>query len=1798
MLTIIDPEFISKEEEILDELKRNGLNHLTGSPALGWNYVIDHVWITMEMQKFLADKRGRELVILDVGCGRSKLHNFLEKKFNISILGIDRPYGYCHQNKTDNVDYYEDFLEMNSFDENSVDAIFWLSAIEHNEPEKIRELYKKSMALLKDGGLFLATFALSDKTSWLEASQQTNLSIPDSMDIFDEKSVQHTLDEIREKYRANVLYLRDKYQKRYQKFNCNDPEFVVGGIKKIKTATSADEVPCHDAQEKSRDYLYLFVPSNDTHVHLMNPVAQKLESAKFMIFETRQENAEYYLNKLGHEYFKYQNGILRSINPSVVIFANDWGPEERQLVKEVKSLGIPTVCLQEGCLDFIDTSINRMMHADYAFMQGPLMKKYIRRSDNVIITGNPKYDSMNDLPLPDKPVVLINANFTYGIYEDIRDQWVADAVSACRGLNLDFFISQHPRDRGEFPVDYHAVRSDAFKLKPQIEKSSLILTRFSTIIYEAVIQGRGVVYYNPHKEPFRIFTEDDTGAIEIASSRTDLAEAIKKALEGLDHKKEERDSFILKHCNTVDHDASEKCAEQLRLIAETDGRSTGDAKQQNLRDDEDHEVMVSVIVPTHNRPEMVADAVKSVLDQKYKNFELLVVNDAGPDIEPIITSMNGKSNITYVRHSVNRGLAAARNTGIKLSRGKYIAYLDDDDIFYPDHLETLVHYLENSDHKIVYTDAHRAHQVKENGQYVTQKIDLPYSQDFDYDQILVSNFVPVLCFMHEKSCLDKTGLFDESLPVVEDWDLWIRMSRFYEMPHIKKVTAEFRSRDDGTSMTSKGMEAFYRTGIAVHKKYRDYAKDKPHVLDAQKRAYMMYNLEMISHNSPDKGNDLNNRIKLAATFISESKFLQAIDEYAELAKQYPDIEVFYAVLCDLYSLEGRSDIPGEWVTRTIMFDPSYSDSFIDMTARLIEDKQYADAEKILTAVEKASTDNCEVLDTLNSLRSEMIVQSDTKNNKRATMNEKSAGHDIKGMASIIIPVMNNLEYTKQCLEALSLNTAYEPYEVIIIDNASTDGTGEFLKCLEGNVKIITNGENLGFARSCNQGAMAAEGEFLVFLNNDTVPEPGWLDSMVSVADGNPDVAVVGSKLLYPDDRVQHAGVVFGCRESGLSISHIYKGIEREHPAVNYLREFNAVTAACMLVKRNVFLALDMFDEGFLNGYEDVDFCLRVREKGLKIMYNPESTLLHYEESTEGRLDHGERNTLHFLSKWKGKIEPDEETKVHEDGFRIEYLPDNRALINCSEQQDKCISEEGKKYEYKRRPENEEILPEMKSGEMNKKKLAIVRGANINKWEMQNYEPLRDMYSITAYTTEPHVFDLSHIQFPVVKLPCESQGLLLDMKGLEDHLSDKDLIYSADITYRFSEQAVQAKQKYGCKVVCLEWENIPFNYDQYEEVHRIKKTVRHGADHFIAVTQRAKEALMLEGVSEARIDVVPMGVDLNVFKPDKKNIERDREKIGIGNDEIVVLFIGRMVWEKGIYDLIHAATGVIRDDSIKERFVRFLIIGKGPELDGVHKRITDLGIGSHVTLLEEYPYHYMHRLHNLSDIFVLPSISTRDWQEQFGMVLIESMACGKPVISTRSGSIPEVVGDDGILIQPNDHLSLYGAIKKLILDHALRAELGARALSRAKKMFDSQRTAERIRLIFEKVLNKKTEEERLNEDFMKGMQLWKEGSRVDGFEVLCRTFEEDPDRKNVLDSIVQTGRELKRHDAVENYIREYLLYHPANLDALASLAQTLIDTGKIDRAEDELAKIFIFDREHRRAVSLVKEIEAARKQVKV
>ncbi len=393
------------------------------------------------------------------------------------------------------------------------------------------------------------------------------------------------------------------------------------------------------------------------------------------------------------------------------------------------------------------------------------------------------------------------------------------------------------------------------------------------------------------------------------------------------------------------------------------------------------------------------------------------------------------------------------------------------------------------------------------------------------------------------------------------------------------------------------------------------------------------------------------------------------------------------------------------------------------------------------------------------------------------------------------------------------------------------------------------------------------------------------------------------------------------------------------------------------------------------------------------------------------------------------------------------------------------------------------------------KIAIIRGPYLNKFDMQNFEPMLDSCDLTAFYCEEMwrtSESVKNIKIPkkklrslegvmglqvskVLRYPFGLIGYRHHMIGLENELKSYDIAHPGETYHANSYQCIKAKRRCGTKVVVTCWENIPFfnetpNLRGYVKSNYIKKAVREEADLFIAITERAKEALIYEGVPEEKITVIPAGVDLERFKPRPKDNEI-LESFGLYKGDFIILFVGVISVYKGIYELIYAAKRLFLDkdlDSVKER-LKFVIVGNGEEEQRIKKLVKKLGIFEHFVFAGHQPYMQIHRFYSIADVFTLPSKPIKTWQEQFGMVFAEAMASGLPIVSTLCGSIPEVLGDAAVLVQPADAYSLYQGLKKVIINDELRGELRLRARKRAEENFNPEKIAMRIKEEYEKIM---------------------------------------------------------------------------------------------------------------------------------
>lgn len=372
------------------------------------------------------------------------------------------------------------------------------------------------------------------------------------------------------------------------------------------------------------------------------------------------------------------------------------------------------------------------------------------------------------------------------------------------------------------------------------------------------------------------------------------------------------------------------------------------------------------------------------------------------------------------------------------------------------------------------------------------------------------------------------------------------------------------------------------------------------------------------------------------------------------------------------------------------------------------------------------------------------------------------------------------------------------------------------------------------------------------------------------------------------------------------------------------------------------------------------------------------------------------------------------------------------------------------------------------------KIALVRGAFLNQYESQIYYPLVKKHQITAFCSEKPIHD--KFPFEVVKCPSPMDigfGPLSKFKmpvlnrlfidahwliGLEEKLDGFDIAHCADTFYHFTHQCVIAKRQGKVKkVVATVFENIPFNNEGIWGRKKFKQEAIKEIDHFIAISERSKAALMLEGAPEQKITVIGQRIDTKRFTP-RKTLNK--------SNKLTILFSGRLEFYKGVYEVIYSAKRLVSDKTLKDYTLNFVIVGEGTQKEKLIALVKKLDLSKNFTF-KSVPYDKMPEIYQQADIFVAPSRATPTYQEQFSTVLLEAQASGLPIVTTASGGIPENVENAALIANPGDFYSICNAIKKFILLPKLRLNYGHRAINHVKK-YDISLGAIKIEKIYYKI----------------------------------------------------------------------------------------------------------------------------------
>ena len=633
--------------------------------------------------------------------------------------------------------------------------------------------------------------------------------------------------------------------------------------------------------------------------------------------------------------------------------------------------------------------------------------------------------------------------------------------------------------------------------------------------------------------------------------------------------------------------------------------------------------------------------------------------------------------------------------------------------------------------------------------------------------------------------------------------------------------------------------------------------------------------------------------------------------------------------------------------------------------------------------------------------------------------------------TIVIPTKNKLNLLQTCLNSLE-KTTYENYQVVVIDNESDDPkTLAYLKQIPHKVLQIGNeGAGFNFAAINNRAVEAVDSDYVLFLNNDTeVIFPQWLSQMMGFAQSQ-GVGAVGARLLYPDDKIQHAGVIHGLYHGlagpAFKTAPIWDFGYLAYAKVN--RNYSAVTAACLLTPRELFLELGGFDEQeFAVAYNDVDYCYRLVEEGYRCVYCPTAELIHYEGVSRGFVDNPKEPAT-FKRKYADKVDPWYSPHLSLSNEQFGIQP--RKVVMGS-------------------------LEPIKT---------LMFTHNLN-WEGAP----SSQYELTVKLKETGVIQ------PVVYSPqdgplrkdYEERGIPVYLKGhpLEDVVTDElyeqaisrlaqfiqelgiELVYGNTLQTFY---AIAAAQHVGIPSIWNVRESEPWQtyfsnfggeiagraLECFKFPYRIVFVADATRNRYLPLNSHHNFTVIHNGLNLERLDLERLDLE-RLEKTDKIwTREEARKSLNVADEEIALLLLGTVCERKGQQDLALALEKIPEALFCK---LKVFIVGDRPSpySDKLKEIVGNLpeNLQSRVTIVPETPD--TARYYNCADIFVFTSRI-----ESFPRVILEAMAYGLPIITTPVFGVQEQVqpGINAITYQPGKVIELADAIVSLVKDKNMRERL--------------------------------------------------------------------------------------------------------------------------------------------------------------
>ncbi len=614
---------------------------------------------------------------------------------------------------------------------------------------------------------------------------------------------------------------------------------------------------------------------------------------------------------------------------------------------------------------------------------------------------------------------------------------------------------------------------------------------------------------------------------------------------------------------------------------------------------------------------------------------------------------------------------------------------------------------------------------------------------------------------------------------------------------------------------------------------------------------------------------------------------------------------------------------------------------------------------------------------------------------------------VKELVSIIIPAYGQADLTDSCLQSILETQAGVEYEIIIINNsqdeADVSSLSKWIKY--SKIKVIHNSQNLNFALGCNLGFSRSVGGIAVFLNNDTTVTNNWLINLLEPL-SNQNISITQPRLLYPDGKLQCMGLVFSDK-SNLAYP-LYQNLDITKEVLVKNRLFNVITGACLAVRAEDFSLVNGFDVSFLNGQEDIDFCLKLNSlKNTKAMYVGNSIVYHYEGKSKGRGRFVANNRSSFLKRYSGKITPDDLQHYASDGYMVDAW--------------NLDSDEFKK----RGVENYiPALKPIKSIQTNRAPLEINDGFFIDgrlSIDSDNQTILIAAHDVGSeiFGGERSFLDMvsaidSSIYNIIIIIPNKSNEEYVELLKLHANSiyvvpyrmwnksgEDKKLIRILESICRINYVDIVYVNTIMCREPLVAAKNL-----NIKKIIHVRETIT--KDKILA--SKIPLGSINEILSEIQLSsdflITNSLVTFNMFDTQNKEVLYNRINVGdykdlknvVRQEKVIFGLISSNIPKKGIFDLVKIARNCKR--SIPN--AHFLLIG--PE--NTHTKKLKKQISFYKLSNFEIAGYFSSPYKAVSKCNIILSLS--HFAESFGRTVGESLAGGRPVIAYNYGAIPELV----------------------------------------------------------------------------------------------------------------------------------------------------------------------------------------------